>query len=372
MKTSIIIPVLNEEKFLPDLLLSLEIQLSKNQEVIFVDNGSTDNSKKILTSFFKKSKFKNWHLIIEKKLGFAKPLNTGVKKAKGQNLIFLDADTLPSKNLIREHETYLEKVDISVGSTNSKIFDAPTNYGKLACLLFEGHSERTAKALAHALPWGPTCNLAVKHSVFHTVGIFSEAAAGAMDIDWCWRAVLQGFQIEYNEAAKITHYRRNTRSEIINQFERYGMGEAWLLRTYQFLSDEPRLSALEASLDAFQRIRKHPNLSQATDTRLEIEEIAVAFSSGIRAGYESAYKKCPQKRKNPKKSIGWPVKDSEWTIYVPQKGIVNLSGDQLAMWKKMSKMKSVKQLASEFRSHFHLSQSAADAEAKEFWRAFLP
>lgn len=87
---SIIIPTLNEEKYLPNLLKDLVKQKDKDFEVIVTDGYSKDKTRECVKSFhsdlslrFFSTKLKN----------VASQRNNGASKAVGGYLIFLDADT---------------------------------------------------------------------------------------------------------------------------------------------------------------------------------------------------------------------------------------------------------------------------------------
>lgn len=85
---SIIIPTLNEEKFLPRLLDSIKKQDSKDYEIIVADAGSKDATVEIAKKYRCK--------IVQGGLP-AKGRNEGAKIAQGDLLLFLDADVqLPS------------------------------------------------------------------------------------------------------------------------------------------------------------------------------------------------------------------------------------------------------------------------------------
>ena len=90
---SIIIPAWNEEKFLPRLLECIKSQTYDNYEVIVADAGSTDKTKSIAEKAGCK--------VV--KGGMPGPgRNNGAKAAKGELLIFLDADCTIEKDFLKD------------------------------------------------------------------------------------------------------------------------------------------------------------------------------------------------------------------------------------------------------------------------------
>lgn len=93
MKLSIIIPVFNEEKTIGEIIKkirSLQIP-SVEKEIIIVDDGSSDNSVKIIKPYVAKDKSLRL-LIHEKNSGKGSAIKTGVKIAKGDYVAIQDAD----------------------------------------------------------------------------------------------------------------------------------------------------------------------------------------------------------------------------------------------------------------------------------------
>jgi glycosyltransferase involved in cell wall biosynthesis len=92
-KLSIVIPAFNEEKYLPKTLDALNNALSKvhfNSEIIVVDNNSTDRTASIAESY-------GAIVVFEEKNQIARARNAGAKLSKSDYLLFLDADTLITK-----------------------------------------------------------------------------------------------------------------------------------------------------------------------------------------------------------------------------------------------------------------------------------
>lgn len=92
-KLSIIVPVYNEEKTIISVLeqlRGLEIELEK--EIIVVDDGSKDNSKKIIEDYIKKHKKEKVILISKKNGGKGSAIRLGFKRAGGDIITIQDAD----------------------------------------------------------------------------------------------------------------------------------------------------------------------------------------------------------------------------------------------------------------------------------------
>lgn len=85
---SIIVPIYNAEKYLNKCLDSLVNQTKKELEFILVNDGSTDNSEKIIKSY-KDDRIKYFK---NKNQGIGKTRNFGIEKATGKYLMFLDSD----------------------------------------------------------------------------------------------------------------------------------------------------------------------------------------------------------------------------------------------------------------------------------------
>ncbi len=94
-KLSIIIPVYNEELCIENCLISLDKQTYNNREIIVIDDGSTDKTLDIL---------KKYQVLIlhQKHKGPGSARNLGASKAKGEILVFVDADMTFEKNFLDE------------------------------------------------------------------------------------------------------------------------------------------------------------------------------------------------------------------------------------------------------------------------------
>jgi len=104
---SVIIPARNEEKNLPELLESLKNQSYKKRfEIVVVDGKSKDKTRMIAKKYGCK-------VIVQRKLGISNARNLGWKEAKGNVLVFLEADHRVNKNFLEEIDKTFKKKEVS-------------------------------------------------------------------------------------------------------------------------------------------------------------------------------------------------------------------------------------------------------------------
>ncbi len=90
IKVSVIVPVYNVEKYISKCLDSLVNQTLKDIEIIVVNDGTKDNSQKIIDKYAKK--YKNLKSYIKENGGLSSARNYGLKYAKGEYIAFVDSD----------------------------------------------------------------------------------------------------------------------------------------------------------------------------------------------------------------------------------------------------------------------------------------
>lgn len=89
---SIVIPAYNAEHYIVKCLDSVIAQSICDYEVILVNDGSTDNTKKIVSEYIHQNNLSNFHLINKNNSGHSSARNTGLSLAKGKWIFFLDSD----------------------------------------------------------------------------------------------------------------------------------------------------------------------------------------------------------------------------------------------------------------------------------------
>ncbi len=123
-KVSVIIPAYNEEKSIVTSTTSvLNSNYPKNKlEVIIVNDGSTDKTENVLKEFLSKNNLRNVRLVTQPNSGKAHSLNNGIKNyAKGELVMCLDADSMLTKDTIRNAVRYFEQKSVVALASNVRI-----------------------------------------------------------------------------------------------------------------------------------------------------------------------------------------------------------------------------------------------------------
>lgn len=118
---SVVIPALNEEKYIGGCLWSIRNQnYSKDYEIVVMDNGSDDRTQEIAEKYCDK-------LFVEPDLSLPELRNKGIKLAEGEIIAQTDADCLADKNWLKEVEKSLKNNVLVTGPVtpmkNTKLYE---------------------------------------------------------------------------------------------------------------------------------------------------------------------------------------------------------------------------------------------------------
>jgi glycosyltransferase involved in cell wall biosynthesis len=169
---SVIVPVHNGERFLPEAIASIRRQALRPVEIIIVDDGSTDGTAAIAETLGP-----GIRLIRQRHSGVTIARNTGLRAAGGELIAFLDCDDLWTDDKLAVQVPILRgHPDIQIALGHTRRIWARREPGEAGRCLTE---PELALHLGAAL---------IRRSVFETVGAFDESLSHAEDWDWFMRA----------------------------------------------------------------------------------------------------------------------------------------------------------------------------------------
>lgn len=190
---SCIVPVWNGERYLREALDSILAQTRPPDEIVVVDDGSTDGSAEIIRSCGSRVR-----CVFQPNAGAAAARNRGVAAARGELLCFLDQDDrwVPRKLEWQMHE--LEKwpqADVCIGKV--ELFWVPEMAG-------EGDRYRE-HARGYRVHGYTTPAMLVRRAAFERVGYFNPELTFADATDWFLRAIDLGLGIAVLPAVVLHH-----------------------------------------------------------------------------------------------------------------------------------------------------------------------
>lgn len=216
IKFSLIIPCYNQSNFIRDCYLSIVAQKYNNLEIIFINDGSLDDTLSIIEKIaFYDSKVK---IINKSNGGLASARNAGIKVATGDYVIYLDCDDMLLPNCLRSIKTKIENkasVDL-IHFGYRHIIENGINVMKVVL------PKKNCKLLPSILynNLGPVHSFCVNKTLLKKIGFFDEKLKSCEDWDYWIRASFLTNKIYFIEIA-LSDYRVNQKSMSRNSFTLY-------------------------------------------------------------------------------------------------------------------------------------------------------
>lgn len=213
---SIIIPTLNEEKFLPRLLESLVAQTHKNFEVIVVDGVSKDKTVGVAKQY--QHLLPSLSIIQTRKPSLPLQRNMGASEARGQWYVFVDADSVFLPYFIDRAMAFITAEDPRLFTT---WFRSDTDDPKdgVYALIGNIYVEST---LIFKKPLTPGPLTIVRKDAFKEVGGYDEAHAFHEDVDFGQRLKAAGVPLlvlrETLFIWSLRRFRKEGTLKVLNQY----------------------------------------------------------------------------------------------------------------------------------------------------------
>jgi len=211
MKFSIIVPALNEDKYIENCLKSIFAQTFKDFELIVViDKKSKDRTYEIARKYTE-------NVLISNSSGIANVRNYGAKFSKGENIVFVDADVILMPNLLETFYKVMKKRNV-VGCGCPII---PSKYDSkyfLIFIFFNSFVEFSVKAKKPKIVGSVCC---YKREYFEKVNGFRNDLKVLEDFDLSERISKFGKIVFTKETFAITSIRRIEKWGLFNSAKNY-------------------------------------------------------------------------------------------------------------------------------------------------------
>lgn len=153
--------------------------------------------------------------------------NAGAAEAVGEWLLFVDADCVPTPDLIDRF--FATPIADHVGFVAGAIVGLADQDSLLARYARDRHFLDQVEGMhASGGAGAATGNLLVRREAFEQIGGFADAIRSGGDVDLCWRLEDAGWALDRRREATVEHHHRDDLASFLAMVARYGAGSAWL------------------------------------------------------------------------------------------------------------------------------------------------
>lgn len=278
---SIVIANYNKAQFITETIQSVINQSCPNWEVVFVDDGSTDNSLQIVSKLASQDSRICIEYTIKEKRGANVARNIGWKTSKFDYVLFLDSDDLLAPHCVENRLNHIlrNKLDFNVFTGGTFLH----RVGDRKRLWQPKNSKHHLEFfLRHDLPWHLTSVLWSKKSL-HEINGFDEDLPRLQDVDLHTRALLFGLKYFVIEDEEPDFFYRVSLEK--NNFDAYELGKKYVTACNLFQHSMYRL---------IQSSKYNENLKRRYLRRLRGTSLSIMYRFAVEAskGFMTEFQRC--------------------------------------------------------------------------------
>ncbi len=204
---SVVITCYNYGKYLSGALDSVLSQSLSDYEIVLVNDGSTDDTDKIVRSYLRKGRFV---YVKQENKGQARAKNVGILRSRGRFVAFLDADDLWAEDKLEKQMALFDKKEAGVVYSGLRYIDEEGNklpdQPREGCLAFRSGYVVNYLFMDNFVPFSASI---VRRECFEKVGLFDETLS--MGIDWdLWLRISVYYKFEYVDEPLLIYRKGHT------------------------------------------------------------------------------------------------------------------------------------------------------------------
>jgi glycosyltransferase involved in cell wall biosynthesis len=195
-------------------------------EIVVADNGSSDATRAVCESW--RDRLPHLRVVdASARRGCGAAKNQGVEHARGELVLFCDADDLVATTWVAAHVDALAREALSTGPISVFPDGAPPAGFDTA--------EFTSAPTVHLgwLPFAFGCNMGARRALLDELGGFDESVVHAEDIDLSWRAQLAGHGLAFASGARVLKRSSADFAGKFRQHHGYGISDTILRRRFR-------------------------------------------------------------------------------------------------------------------------------------------
>jgi glycosyltransferase involved in cell wall biosynthesis len=239
LELSVIMPLHNAAGVVVHQLAGLAGQTYRGGwELVVADNGSTDDGAAVVGRW--RDRIPDLRVVeASARRGAAAARNLGAAAARGDALVFCDADDVVAPGWLEAFAGALGRHDFVAGACEHEALN-PGGTADWHARSFEAGTPLTMGFL----PYASSANMAVSRAAFLQAGGFDEGfarlGAAGEDIDLSWRLQLGGHGLHFEPGALVHYRHRHDLRGVWRQNLRYGMADVLLYKRFHGHGVHPR------------------------------------------------------------------------------------------------------------------------------------
>lgn len=236
---SVVMPCFNEERFIGKVLQNLAGQYNSEQyEIIVVDGMSVDGTREVVSQFATAHPETRVRLVDNPARNIPTALNTGIRQARGDVIVRMDAHSVPSLNYVCRCVELLSASEASVVGMPWRIRPGADTATARAIALAVAHpfgigdakyrmAELSTAQYVDTVPFG-----AFRKALWEELGGFNEELLANEDYDFYYRARRAGGRVLLDTSAHCLYFARVSLTDLARQYFRYGVWKAQMVKLH--------------------------------------------------------------------------------------------------------------------------------------------
>lgn len=237
---SVVIPCYNEERYIGKVLENLASQYQREQyEIIVVDGVSVDRTRQVVAEYIADHPDEQVRLITNPARSIPASLNAGIKHARGEIIVRMDAHSIPSSNYVRRCVELLRDPNNAVVGMPWRIHPGANTLAARAIALAVAHpfgigdakyrlqADSPGTQVVDTVPFG-----AFRKALWQELDGFNEDLLANEDYDFYYRARQRGGSVLLDTSEHCNYFARPTLKALAVQYFRYGSWKAQMIKLH--------------------------------------------------------------------------------------------------------------------------------------------